>query len=61
MSQELEQVQTKSPGGPGHPVGHHFAKGRLLADLAEAQSSTPATTDEVDVDPDDPDGGRRGD
>jgi len=61
MAQQLQQIETSYPGGPGEPVGLHFVKGQLLADLAETQSLPPATTDEVDVDPDYPDGGRRGD
>ncbi|OGG65202.1 hypothetical protein A3I99_01325 [Candidatus Kaiserbacteria bacterium RIFCSPLOWO2_02_FULL_45_11b] len=44
MSQELVQVQTKAPGGPGEPVGQ-----RPLRSLS-------VESNEPDIDPDDPDG-----
>ena len=59
MSQNLEQVQTKAPGGSGEPVGHRFA---------QRQEEDPLLGD---INPDFPDGkpavipddhlGRRGD
>jgi hypothetical protein len=59
MGQELQQVETKGPGRPGEPVGWAAKHLQRVAD--EGQTGLAGNGDEDDVDPDDPDAGRRGD
>jgi hypothetical protein len=51
---KLQQVETKAPGGPGVPVGRELSS-------RVPKSVAAWLPNDYDIDPDNPDAGRRGD